>query len=207
MPVYIARCAQGFRAWRRLEAAGRGCVATLVAARSLRPTTPRTRLQTEQWSGPHSSQSTKMGMAGFAGRGRGGNSAAGDASGRDGDGSGSGGRLWRQDHRDRASRRCERGVRGDRGRVGPCDGRVSKGLQSGVALTGQCPHMFSPSTVCAPANVSSLADCCMMAGPGIPCVGSSCPQSGWTFVPDDPEAPGRAGEPDGRCPGKCTSVR
>eukprot|EP01052_Picozoa_sp_SAG31_P047978 SAG31_NODE_9835_length_1222_cov_0.817453_1_plen_130_part_00 len=36
----------------------------------------------------------QMGMAGFAGRGRGGNSAAGDGSGRDGDGSG--GRLWRQ---------------------------------------------------------------------------------------------------------------
>jgi hypothetical protein len=88
---------------------------------------------------------------------------------------------------------------------GTCDGRPSKSTQAGVALTGQCPHMFSKSTACAAANVSSLADCCMMAGPGIPCVGSSCPQSGWTFVPHDLEAPG-CEEPDGKCPGTCTSV-
>lgn len=83
------------------------------------------------------------------------------------------------------------------------DKATKKSALTGVALKGECPHMFSNSTLCASHNVSSMDDCCMDGGGGIPCVGRSCPTSGWTFVQDDPE---KVCEPGMHCPGKCTTI-
>ena len=63
--------------------------------------------------------------------------------------------------------------------------------------------MFSNSTLCSAQNVSSVTECCSSSGGGIPCVGSSCPSSGWSFVPHDPDC---GGDPEADCRGTCTEI-
>ena len=63
--------------------------------------------------------------------------------------------------------------------------------------------MFSNSTLCSAQNVSSVTECCSSSSGGIPCVGSSCPSSGWSFVPHDPDC---GGDPEADCRGTCTEI-
>lgn len=54
------------------------------------------------------------------------------------------------------------------------------GSMAGIALSGICPHVFSPNTTCTPSKAESASDCCSSVSP-IPCAGHSCPASGWTY--------------------------